>query len=69
MHDKLGELLACPICSASLLFEGTIHESRYINGYFKCPLRHMFQVKEQIGLLKDVKLSKKGFEWKVNVAN
>jgi ubiquinone/menaquinone biosynthesis C-methylase UbiE len=46
MHDKLGKLLACPICSASLLFEGTIHESRYINGYFKCPLRHMFQVKD-----------------------
>jgi len=69
MHDKLGKLLACPICSASLLFEGTIHESRYVNGYFKCRSGHMFQVKEQIGLLKDVKLSEKEFVWKVNVAN
>jgi len=69
MHDKLGKLLACPICSASLRFEGTIRESRYVNGHFKCPSGHMFQVKEQMGLLKDARLSEKEFEWKVNVAN
>jgi uncharacterized protein YbaR (Trm112 family) len=56
MREILGKLLACPICSASLLFEGIIRESRYVNGYFKCPSGHMFQVKDQIGLLKDAKL-------------
>jgi ubiquinone/menaquinone biosynthesis C-methylase UbiE len=69
MHAKLGELLACPVCSASLLFEGTMDGNRYVKGYFKCPSGHMFQVREQIGLLKDVKLSEKEFEWKVDVAD
>ena len=69
MHHKLGKLLACPVCSASLFFEGTMRGNRYVNGYFKCPSGHMFQVKEQIGFLKDAKLSEKEFEWKVNVAD
>ena len=69
MHHKLGKLLACPVCSASLFFEGTMRDNRYANGYFKCPSGHVFQVKEQIGFLKDAKLSEKEFEWKVNVAD
>jgi len=69
MHHKLGKLLACPVCSASLFFEGTMRGNRYVNGYFKCPSGHVFQVKEQIGFLKDAKLSEKEFEWKVNVAD
>jgi ubiquinone/menaquinone biosynthesis C-methylase UbiE len=69
MHNKLGKLLACPVCSASLFFEGTMRDNRNVSGYFKCPSGHMFQVKEQIGLLKDAKLSEKEFEWKVNVAD
>jgi ubiquinone/menaquinone biosynthesis C-methylase UbiE/uncharacterized protein YbaR (Trm112 family) len=69
MHDKLGKILACPVCSASLIFKGTTSGNRLANGYFKCPAGHMFQVKEQIGLLKDAKLSEKEFEWKVNVAD
>jgi ubiquinone/menaquinone biosynthesis C-methylase UbiE len=69
MHDKLGKLLACPVCSASLFFEGTMRDNRHVSGYFKCPSGHLFQVKEQIGLLKDAKLSEKEFEWKVNVAD
>jgi ubiquinone/menaquinone biosynthesis C-methylase UbiE len=69
MHDKLGKLLACPVCSASLFFEGEMCGNRYVNGYFKCPSGHVFQVKEQIGFLKDAKLSEKEFEWKVNVAD
>ncbi|MGA2767768.1 MAG: class I SAM-dependent methyltransferase [Candidatus Bathyarchaeia archaeon] len=69
MHDKLGKLLACPVCSASLSFEGAMCDNRYFNGYFKCPSGHVFQVKEQIGFLKDAKLSEKEFEWKVNVAD
>lgn len=69
MHNRLAELLACPVCSASLSFVGTIRDNRYVNGYFKCPSKHMFQVKEQIGLLKDAKQSEKEFEWKINVAD
>jgi len=69
MHDKLGKLLACPVCSVSLFFEGAMCGNRYVNGYFKCPSGHVFQVKEQIGFLKDAKLSEKEFEWKVNVAD
>jgi hypothetical protein len=69
MHSKLGKLLACPVCSACLFFEGTMRGNRYVSGYFKCPSGHVFQVKEQIGLLKDAKLSEKEFEWKVNVAD
>jgi ubiquinone/menaquinone biosynthesis C-methylase UbiE len=69
MHHKLGKLLTCPVCSASLFFEGTMRGNRYVNGYFKCPSGHVFQVKEQIGFLKDAKLSEKEFEWKVNVAD
>jgi len=69
LDNRLEQLLACPVCSASLTFAGTVRGNRYINGYFKCSSEHMFQVKEQIGLLKDVKLSEKEFEWKVNVAD
>jgi ubiquinone/menaquinone biosynthesis C-methylase UbiE len=69
MHDKLGNLLACPVCSASLSFTGTTSDNRYVIGYFKCPSGHMFQVKGQIGLFKDANLSEKEFEWKLNVAD
>jgi len=69
MHSKLGKLLACPVCSASLFFEGTMCGNRYVNGYFKCRSGHVFQVKEQIGFLKDAKVFEKEFEWKVNVAD
>lgn len=69
VHNRLEQLLACPVCSASLSFVGAIRGDRYVNGYFKCPSKHIFQVKEQIGLLKDAKLSEKEFEWKVNVAD
>jgi ubiquinone/menaquinone biosynthesis C-methylase UbiE/uncharacterized protein YbaR (Trm112 family) len=69
MHDKLGKLLACPVCSASLFYKGTRSGNRYAIGSFKCPSGHIFQVKEQIGLLKEANLSEKEFEWKVNVAD
>lgn len=69
MHQQLAKLLACPVCSDSLTYKGTISDKRYINGHFKCPSGHVFQVKEQMGLLKDAKQSEKEFEWKVNVAD
>lgn len=67
MHDRLGKLLACPVCSASLVFEGTVRDKRFVKGRFKCSSGHRFQVKDQIGLFKDAKMSAKEFEWKVNV--
>jgi uncharacterized protein YbaR (Trm112 family) len=69
VHDRLLKLLACPICSASLSFQGTIRKSRCVKGFLKCSSGHTFQVKEQIGLLKDAKLSEMEFEWKVDVAD
>jgi len=69
VHCRIAELLACPVCSAPLSFIGTIRDNRYVNGHFKCPSKHMFQVKEQIGLLKDARQSKKEFEWKIDVAD
>ncbi len=69
MHDKLVSLLACPVCSGSVVFEGTVREKRFVKGVFKCSSGHVFQVKEQIALLKDAKLSENEFEWTVNVAD
>ena len=69
MDEELGKLLACPVCSGSLLFEGTMCGNRFVDGFFKCSSGHLYQVKEQIGFLKDAKLSEKEFEWKVNVAD
>jgi uncharacterized protein YbaR (Trm112 family) len=67
MHCRIAELLACPVCSAPLSFIGTIRDNRYVNGHFKCRSKHIFQVKEQIGVLKDAKQSEREFEWKINV--
>lgn len=69
MHDRLLKLFACPICSASLIFQGTIRVDRCVKGFLKCSSGHTFQVKEQIGLLKDAKQSEMEFEWKVDVAD
>jgi len=69
MHNRIAGLLACPVCSTSLSFIGSIRDNRYVNGYFKCSSKHMFQVKEQIGLLKDVRRSEEEFAWKVDVAD
>ena len=69
MHEKTAKLLACPVCSSPLTFEGKTSNGRFINGYFKCSPGHMYQVKEQVGLLKNAKMSAKELEWKVDVAD
>jgi ubiquinone/menaquinone biosynthesis C-methylase UbiE len=43
--------------------------NRLVNGHLKCRKGHMYQVKEEIGLVKDAKLSADEFEWKVDVAD
>jgi ubiquinone/menaquinone biosynthesis C-methylase UbiE/uncharacterized protein YbaR (Trm112 family) len=69
MHEQILQFLACPICRAPLVFEGRQSGNRFVNGYFKCGNAHMYQVKEEIGLLKDAKSSANEFEWKVDVAD
>lgn len=63
------KLLACPVCRNLLIFEGKKTGSRLVSGYFTCDRGHTYQVKEEIGLLKDAKLSANEFEWKVDVAD
>jgi SAM-dependent methyltransferase len=69
MLEKMVELIACPVCLRPLTFEGKTGDGRFISGYLKCSAGHMYQVKEQVGLLKDAKTSAKEFEWKVDVAD
>jgi ubiquinone/menaquinone biosynthesis C-methylase UbiE/uncharacterized protein YbaR (Trm112 family) len=69
MREQILQLLACPICRAPLIFEGRKSDNRFADGHFKCVNNHMYQVKEEIGLLKDAKMSANEFEWKVDVAD
>lgn len=69
MREKTAKLLACPVCSKPLTFEGKTDNGRFIKGCFKCSAGHVYQVKEQVGLLKDAKMSASEFEWKVDVAD
>ncbi|MEM3579800.1 MAG: class I SAM-dependent methyltransferase [Candidatus Bathyarchaeia archaeon] len=67
MHNKLLKVLVCPICKTPLTFNGETSEYRLVNGILECGKGHMYQVKEEIGLIKDAKLSAGEFEWKVDV--
>jgi ubiquinone/menaquinone biosynthesis C-methylase UbiE/uncharacterized protein YbaR (Trm112 family) len=69
MHKELLQFLACPICRTSLTFDGKTANNRLINGYLKCVKGHLYQVKEEMGLIKDAKLSAGEFEWNVDVAD
>ncbi len=69
MREELLKILACPICKTPLVFNGKTVEKRLVNGFLKCSEGHMYQVKEEIGLIKDAKLSADEFTWKVDVAD
>jgi ubiquinone/menaquinone biosynthesis C-methylase UbiE/uncharacterized protein YbaR (Trm112 family) len=69
MHEQILQFLACPACRTPLIFEGRKSDNRFANGCFKCVNNHVYQVKEEIGLLKDAKMSANEFEWKVDVAD
>ncbi|MEM3704679.1 MAG: class I SAM-dependent methyltransferase [Candidatus Bathyarchaeia archaeon] len=69
MHKELVQILACPICRNSMSFDGETADNRLVNGYLKCVRGHLYQVKEEMGLIKDAKLSAGEFEWKVDVAD
>jgi len=69
MKMSLREVLACPVCQGSLEFEGTSSDSRMVKGILRCSKGHLYQVKDEIPILKDPKLSEKEFEWKVEFPN
>lgn len=70
MRSSLLEILACPVCHKSLEFEGeTSSDDHLVRGLLRCVNSHLFQVKDEIPILKDPKLSKKEFVWKVEFPN
>jgi len=69
MHEQIQRLIACPICRIPLAFDGERSNNRFINGYLMCNHGHIYQVKDEIGILKDAKMSAGEFEWKVDVAD
>lgn len=69
VHERLLEFIACPICKTALIYDGKRVSGRFVDGFLKCSRGHLYQVKEEIGLLKDAKMSKNEFQWKVDVAD
>lgn len=65
MKAWLLEILACPACKELLEFDGSRSSSRLVRGAFRCSNNHLYQIKEEIPILKDPKLSEKEFVWRV----
>jgi uncharacterized protein YbaR (Trm112 family)/SAM-dependent methyltransferase len=69
MNISLLEILACPVCYSSLDFEGTSSNDRLTKGFLRCPKGHLYQVKDEIPIIKDPKMSCGEFVWKVEFSN
>ena len=69
MEHSLPQMLECPVCHGSLQFEGTKSKDRLVEGFLFCPNGHLCQVKDEIPLIKDPKLSRDEFVWKVEFPN
>jgi ubiquinone/menaquinone biosynthesis C-methylase UbiE/uncharacterized protein YbaR (Trm112 family) len=70
MKTSLLEILMCPVCQKSLrLEEGTSSDDRLVKGLLRCLNGHLYQVKDEIPILKNPKLSKKEFVWKLEFPN
>jgi len=69
MKTSLLQILACPICHKSLEFEGTSSNDRLVKGFLRCSNGHLYQVKDEIQIIKDPKLSRGEFIWKVEFPN
>lgn len=69
MKNSLLEILSCPVCQKSLEFEGTSSDDRLVRGLLRCLNSHLYQVKDEIPILKDPKLSEKEFVWKIEFPN
>lgn len=65
MKQSLSSKLVCPVCRKPLRFEGTIADERLTNGVLQCTSRHVYQVKDEIPVLKDSKTSEKEFVWTI----
>lgn len=69
MKTSLLEILACPVCQKSLKFEGTSSDGRFVKGFLHCSRGHLYQIKDEIPILKDPKVSEREFIWKVELPN
>jgi len=69
MKTSLLQILACPVCGKPLEFEGKSLDDRIVEGLLHCSNSHLYQVKDEIPMLKDPKLSSKEFVWKVEFPN
>ena len=69
MEHSLLQILECPVCHGALQFEGTQSNDRLAEGFLFCPNGHLYQVKDEIPLIRDPKLSHEEFVWKVEFPN
>lgn len=69
MHAVLLEKLACPVCHATLEFEGAKSGDRLVQGFLRCSEGHLYLVKDEIPTIKDPKMSHGEFTWKVEFPN
>ncbi len=67
MKKRMAARLACPACHGKLGYAGTTAGGRLVDGEFTCPFGHLFQVKGEVPLLKEARLSGGEFSWKVNI--
>ena len=65
----MPQILECPVCHGALQFEGTKSNDRLVEGFLFCPNGHLYQVKDEIPLIRDPKLSHEEFVWKVEFPN
>ncbi len=65
----MPQILECPVCHGSLQFEGTKSKDRLGEGFLFCRNGHLYQVKDEIPLIEDPKLSRDEFVWKVEFPN
>jgi len=66
---SLLQILACPVCRKLLEFTGTTSDDRLVRGLLRCVDGHLYQVKDEIPILKDPKLSESEFAWKIEFPN
>lgn len=65
MKTSLLQILACPVCHKSLDFKGKSSDDRLVKGILRCSNGHLYQVKDEIPVLKDPRMSSGEFVWKV----
>ena len=69
MEHSWPQILECPVCNGSLQFEGTKSKDRLVEGFLFYRNGHLYQVKDEIPLIKDPELSHEEFVWKVEFPN